>query len=612
MANEPNLTVRLEARIRDFERQLQRANRSADRQFTQIETRAQSMSGRLNSIGKAAFAGFAAGATAALLPVLTFHNALNTLAAASNMAKVADRVGLSTKAFQELQYGMSLAGVEASTFETGMEQFTKRIGDAATKGGTLAKILEANGVAIRDTNGNIRSSEVLLRAYAELIKNAGSAQEQLVLATEAFGRSAGAAFVTALRNGESAIDDFAKATADAGGVIDEELLRRAEEIDDEFGALWRTFEVTSKSAILTVAQYLRDVLWSDIRGTAQAMQDMIDNPSLRNFSRLMIGDGITNNMMGKDGDTRIREAFAGAATKPDAQLERKIRQAYGLDVPTTTLPAIETRGSGGKGGKGGGRDKAVADALREAEAVLRVIESLQIERSEIGMTDVERAKANALRAAGAAATDEQAAQIIALVDAIHRETEAMRESERAQQDRNDAIADGVGMTFDAIMSIADGSATAEEAMKRLTRQIMDMIVQLLVVEPLMKSIRGGGFGSFGGGGRSLSPLASTAISSGRIGLFAKGGISDRPAIFGEGPLPEAAVPLPDGRRIPVDLRGAAGASRIKVDIGVAVDESGNLDAFVRRVSQQEGQTVAVEVVRQNNQAMANFRQNGGN
>ncbi|MFP5078318.1 hypothetical protein ACLE20_13500 [Rhizobium sp. YIM 134829] len=87
---------------------------------------------------------------------------------------------------------------------------------------------------------------------------------------------------------------------------------------------------------------------------------------------------------------------------------------------------------------------------------------------------------------------------------------------------------------------------------------------------------GSGMGNFGnklstitsgGGSGLLSTLTSygmsvfaqsgqfaNAILGGGVGLFAKGGISDRPAIFGEAG-PEAAVPLPDGRRIPVDLRG---------------------------------------------------------
>lgn len=71
----------------------------------------------------------------------------------------------------------------------------------------------------------------------------------------------------------------------------------------------------------------------------------------------------------------------------------------------------------------------------------------------------------------------------------------------------------------------------------------------------------------GGGGGLLSGLSQIGLSifaqsgqfasamlSGGIGLYANGGISDRPAIFGEGPYAEAAVPLPNGRSIPVDMR----------------------------------------------------------
>lgn len=47
---------------------------------------------------------------------------------------------------------------------------------------------------------------------------------------------------------------------------------------------------------------------------------------------------------------------------------------------------------------------------------------------------------------------------------------------------------------------------------------------------------------------------ATFAANGGIGLYANGGISDRPAIFGEGPMVEAAVPLPNGRSIPVDMR----------------------------------------------------------
>jgi hypothetical protein len=44
---------------------------------------------------------------------------------------------------------------------------------------------------------------------------------------------------------------------------------------------------------------------------------------------------------------------------------------------------------------------------------------------------------------------------------------------------------------------------------------------------------------------------------GAVPTFARGGVTNRPSIFGEAG-PEAAVPLPDGRTIPVSLRITGG------------------------------------------------------
>ena len=116
-------------------------------------------------------------------------------------------------------------------------------------------------------------------------------------------------------------------------------------------------------------------------------------------------------------------------------------------------------------------------------------------------------------------------------------------------------------------SFAGGLAQTTGAINAGIGQIADQFVpgfggvlqQLL--DGMSKESGGGGIGGFlssvfggGFGSGTMSAGASAAIRGGAVGLFANGGISDRPAIFGEGPLPEAAVPLPDGRRIPVALR----------------------------------------------------------
>jgi hypothetical protein len=71
-------------------------------------------------------------------------------------------------------------------------------------------------------------------------------------------------------------------------------------------------------------------------------------------------------------------------------------------------------------------------------------------------------------------------------------------------------------------------------------------------------------------------------SSGGLSLplrtYASGGIANRPqlAIYGEGSMNEAIVPLPDGRSIPVDLRGSRGGNTVSVgEIHIHVQNTGD-------------------------------------
>lgn len=361
MANdEERLVVALEARLNQFEKSFQRAVQISNKNFGDIEQRAKTMTSRLDAsfakIGTGLkggvagmFAGVGAAATGALAPIALFQKALDTIDIASHLVDTADRIGLSTTALQELGFGFAQAGVEQSEFETGMEQFSKRIGEAATKGGELAKILNANGIAMRDSNGQIRSSEELLGSYAELVRNAATEQEKMVLVTEAFGRGGGAMLV-GLNDGAQGILNMKKAAEDAGGVIDEQLLRRAEEMGDRWDAAWRRFTVSSQSAILTVVEGL-----DSLNGRMQEF--------LKNRQAVEMGS-MAGSLVGKPGDVltgpgkgdkpdaidvRIAQAFGGEIAKADDKLIEHLKARYGDAARRATIIPAEPS-TAGKGG----------------------------------------------------------------------------------------------------------------------------------------------------------------------------------------------------------------------------------------------------------------------
>lgn len=161
----------------------------------------------------------------------------------------------------------------------------------------------------------------------------------------------------------------------------------------------------------------------------------------------------------------------------------------------------------------------------------------------------------------------------------------------------------LGLAFSSAFEDAIvGGKTFRDVVKGLGQDLLRVFIRRQLTEPLLEffnvaSKGGSGGGSSGGGGifGSLGNLFGGSSGGSGGGLFdgigsifgsigsffgfangglmtpsgplplqryAGGGVANRPqlAMFGEGSRPEAYVPLPDGRTIPVTMRGAGGVS----------------------------------------------------
>lgn len=125
-----------------------------------------------------------------------------------------------------------------------------------------------------------------------------------------------------------------------------------------------------------------------------------------------------------------------------------------------------------------------------------------------------------------------------------------------------------------IMNLIQGSQSLGEVLNsvvlnilnQILQKLVEMVIQATIFQGIMAAIGGGGGGLFGGlfgGIGKLFGFANGGImtADGTLPLsrYARGGIARSPqlAMFGEGSLPEAFVPLPDGRSIPVTIKGFA-------------------------------------------------------
>ncbi|MFN4089355.1 MAG: hypothetical protein ACK4QW_09995 [Alphaproteobacteria bacterium] len=152
-----------------------------------------------------------------------------TLAAADGMAKLADRVGVGTDALQEYQFHASQAGVTSDTLRGSLEQLTRRVGEARTGQGELGGMARRLGI-------DLTSTESALRGVAAAMSRTNDASARAQIANAAFGRS-GMAMINMLKDGTAGLDQMAAEARRLGLVLDGELLRGAEVINDEFDTL---------------------------------------------------------------------------------------------------------------------------------------------------------------------------------------------------------------------------------------------------------------------------------------------------------------------------------------------------------------------------------------
>ena len=315
------------------------------------------------------------------------------------------------------------------------------------------------------------------------------------------------------------------------------------------------------------------------------------------------------------------------ASKLAEDLTRKTRD-LGLETQRTGATARQTIDLDYKA--------ALNDAADQADDLAQKITDLS--RATGGQVQFEglKEKAREYLAAleGQAATEQSQALIQLYKDetkGIEEATAAAWEFARANQYNNDILGglkdglqgyiDQLGTMREAVTNLAQGAfrgledalvslvTTGTANFREFARSVLEatsrMIIQQLILKTIMSAIGGIGGGGGGGGGDSIGNFNAAASQykfamggvmtpNGPMPLrrYAAGGIANSPqlALYGEGSMPEAYVPLPDGRRIPVAMQGGGGAS-----VTVNVDAKGTKVAGDDPRSNQLGSAIAQAV-----------------
>lgn len=226
---------------------------------------------------------------------------------------------------------------------------------------------------------------------------------------------------------------------------------------------------------------------------------------------------------------------------------------------------------------------------------------------------------------------DQGAEPITIFGKMKEEIESLKDSFIDIQPRLTALADGLANSFGtAFSSLVFSAQSARESLAQLfgdiAKSFQNMVIQMItdylklqimtffrnIFAPAPVSIAGNYFGGgassaftnpqFGVGtgsftGSFLPSFAMGGIMTGsgplKLRRYANGGIASSPqlAMFGEGSRPEAYVPLPDGRTIPVTMKNGGGG----VNVSVNVDASGSSVEGDGAQANQLGKVIGIAV-----------------
>lgn len=302
---------------------------------------------------------------------------------------------------------------------------------------------------------------------------------------------------------------------------------------------------------------------------------------------------------------RIREEYAKRSEERIKKLQTfsdSVTKNLGKNssAAADTAPNVTRKGDG-LGGFDPAQYKLQTEAIkRQKDALKELEEAGDLERQKLGLSTAEYKKRDiALKDSLAADkatvgfSEENRAAYKKVTAAIIEQKQAMIDLEEQQkhsfgqgaqeawkeylENAQDVAKQTKAMFSRAFSNMEDTFVNFVKTGKLSFKSLADAIEDDLIRIAFRQAVVFGATAALGGGSFSAA-FANGGImtGSGSVPLhkYASGGVVSSPqlALFGEGSTPEAFVPLPDGRAIPVNMRGGGGGgTSVQINVTVASD-----------------------------------------
>lgn len=335
MAKAGSVVVNLIANTGQFTKKMALSKKT----MRSIDRAASNIAKRMTQLGVAATAAAVGG-----LVILT----KNSMKSIDVVAKLSDRIGVSTEFLSAFGHAASIAGTSQEEFNKAIEMYVRRLGESKMGTGEAKDALEALDITL-DSIIN-QSPEKSFMIIAERIKGLGTQAEKSAVAYKLFGRT-GSKMLNLLESDLSGVIDRAK---ELGITFDREMAAKVEAANDaitdlnaSLSGLGNTLAIEfaddierfadTLTRLFTGSSYELETFKASLYETMAALYEFMDK--VTNLDELFVG---------QSGWTYATEA-AKALEKSAKAIEKAEKLAQ--KAVDDFVPRTRTRGDGVKQGQ---------------------------------------------------------------------------------------------------------------------------------------------------------------------------------------------------------------------------------------------------------------------
>lgn len=563
-----DLVISIGSSIRDLERQMKAAAKVAEQRAEEIEATFKRVNPTID-FGVGILKG--AVAAASIDKIASGFIAANKEIA--SFGETAKRVGLDIAEFQKLRLAAQGEGISGKSFDSGVEGLAEKLNEAREKENDLSKLFDANNIKLKDRKGEVISTNEALTIAAELIRRAATEMDKVEIA-KMVGLTK--EWIPLLEGGAKALEEAKNKAAEAGTILEKEIVQKAAEFDKAWEQGWAAFALNAKAASAPVLQFLQDMV-KKAREIGTAIPKALEQARVSTAEREVAA--IEANLARDPGRTpQQRRGLEEQLERARATLRASQGRQQLLDDANPVAPVVNLTGkkeeptrkpppkaSGGSGGGGGASEEEQSQERldRYLETLVRQRAVMEAEIATVGKSNAERKAAVEIAKAQVdlekLSTSEKEKYIAKLTEEVGKNEEVRASKERlekAQKGLNDAQRYFGDAAVDALEDLIINGAKAEDVVKRLAASLAKAALQaaLMGTGPLA-----GLFGTAGVNG------ATGGLFGALFGRATGGPVNAGQAYRVGERGPETFVPTTPGKIVP-NGRGGAG-----VNVSLTID-----------------------------------------